>query len=150
MFKVIQIICIQTESIQNTFNNNENTKQNLVALVTGGSSGLGLATAQRFIKNGAKVIICDLPTSNGNEIAKTIGSNAQFLPSDVRSSDEIDNLVNNIEKQHGKLNVLVNCAGIGNAYILYNFLKNRPRKLEDFQSVVQVNIFQRVFKYQSF
>lgn len=111
-----------------------------MALVTGGSSGLGLATVQRFVKKGAKVIICDLPTSNGNEIAKTIGSNVQFFPSDIRSPNEINSLVNSIEKQHGKLNVLVNCAGIANAYIIYNYNQNRPRNMEDFQSVIKVNI----------
>lgn len=120
-------------------------KQNLVALVTGGSSGLGLATVQRFVRKGAKVIICDLPTSNGNEITKTMGSNVQFLPSDVRSRNEINNLVNNIEKQHGKLNVLVNCAGIANAYIIYNYNQNRPRSQEDFQGAIKVCKCSNVF-----
>lgn len=118
-----------------------------MALVTGGSSGLGLATVQRFVRNGAKVIVCDLPTSNANEITKTMGSNVQFVPSDVRSPHEIDNLVNNIEKQHGKLNVLVNCAGIANAYIIYNYNQNRARRLEDFQGAIKVcksfNVFQK-------
>lgn len=119
--------------------------QNLVALVTGGSSGLGLATVQRFVKKGVRVIMCDLPTSNGNQIAKTIGSNVQFFPSDVRSPDEINNLVNTIEKQHGKLNILVNCAGIANAHVIYNFNQHRPRNLEDFQKIIEVNNYLNAF-----
>ena len=48
--------------------------KNVVGLVTGGASGLGRATAARFIREGAKVTICDLPTSQGEEVAKELSS----------------------------------------------------------------------------
>lgn len=114
--------------------------KNLVTLVTGGAAGLGRATANRFIKKGAKVVICDLPTSNGAEVAKELGENAFYVPADVTSEEQIQNLVEEISKKYGKLNVLVNCAGISNAYVTYNFNTEKPRTLEDFRSVLLVRI----------
>ena len=56
----------------------------LVALVTGGASGLGRATAQRLVRNGARVVIADLPSSKGEDTAKEIGDRCAFAPTDVR------------------------------------------------------------------
>lgn len=56
----------------------------LVALVTGGASGLGRATAQRLVRNGARVVIADLPGSKGEATAKEIGDRCVFAPTDVR------------------------------------------------------------------
>lgn len=63
--------------------------QGLVALVTGGASGLGRATAERFARQGGKVLICDLPTSSGQVVAKTLGENCAYVPADVRFNLEI-------------------------------------------------------------
>ena len=57
--------------------------QGLVGLVTGGASGLGRATVERFVREGARVIICDLPKSAGHDLAKELGENATFSPTDV-------------------------------------------------------------------
>src|SRR5215207_3317807 len=56
-----------------------------VALITGGASGLGLATAEALSAAGAKVVILDLPSSKGQERAEALGENARFAPGDVRS-----------------------------------------------------------------
>lgn len=112
--------------------------QNLVALVTGGASGLGRATANRFAKKGAQVVFCDLPTSNGDEIAKEIGENAQYIPANVTSEDDIKGLVEEISKKYGKLNILVNCAGVAEAHAAYNFNAMRPKPLEDIRNVLMV------------
>lgn len=55
-----------------------------MGLVTGGASGLGRATAARFVQQGGKAVICDLPTSEGAKVAEELGSNAIFCPVDVR------------------------------------------------------------------
>lgn len=52
--------------------------------MTGGASGLGRATAEQLLKQGGRVIVCDLPTSSGQETAKHLGENAAFVPVDVR------------------------------------------------------------------
>jgi len=58
--------------------------QGITALVTGGASGLGRGTAERFVKQGAKVLIADLPTSKGKSVADELGeANAIFSPVDV-------------------------------------------------------------------
>lgn len=55
-----------------------------IALVTGGASGLGRATAARLARQGASVVIADLPSSRGEEVAKEMGGNTTFVPTDVR------------------------------------------------------------------
>ena len=58
----------------------------VVALVTGGASGLGRATVARLVGGGASVVIADLPASSGEEVAKSIGGKCTFLPTDVSVS----------------------------------------------------------------
>ena len=55
----------------------------VIAIVTGGASGLGKATAARLVQNGARVTIADLPTSKGNDVAKELGENCTFVPTNV-------------------------------------------------------------------
>lgn len=55
-------------------------------MVTGGASGLGKGTVERFVKQGAKVVIADLPMSKGNELAKELGDNVIFTPMNVRTN----------------------------------------------------------------
>lgn len=83
-------------------------------------------------------MFCDLPTSNGEQVAKEIGENAHYIPADVTSETDVQNLVEEISKKFGKLDILVNCAGISNSYLTYNFIAKRPKKLEDFQKVLTV------------
>ena len=54
-----------------------------MTLVTGGASGLGRGTVERFVREGAKVVICDLPNSAGEDLATQLGANAAFSPTDV-------------------------------------------------------------------
>ena len=61
-----------------------------VALVTGGASGLGLATVRRLHDAGASVVILDLPSSNGTAIAKELGARAAFAAGDVTSPDDVE------------------------------------------------------------
>ena len=57
--------------------------KNVVGLVTGGASGLGRATVERMVKEGGKVTLCDLSTSDGASIAKSLGDNCVFAPTDI-------------------------------------------------------------------
>ena len=111
-----------------------------MTLVTGGASGLGRATANRFAQKGSKVVFCDLPTSNGEEVVKEFGENAHYIPADVTSESDVSNLVEEISKKYGKLDVLVNCAGLGDAHVTYNFRSKKPRHLEDFEKVLRVRL----------
>jgi len=115
------------------------TIKNSVALVTGGASGLGRATVERFIQQGAKVVLCDLPTSQGQDIADALGENCVFAPTDVTSEEDVKRAVDLAGNKFGRLDANINCAGIGVAFKTYNFNKKQAHKLEDFARVLQVN-----------
>ncbi|XP_061937372.1 3-hydroxyacyl-CoA dehydrogenase type-2-like [Apis cerana] len=112
----------------------------LVALVTGGASGLGFGVVQRFIKNGAKVVIADLPISKGNEIANELGESVTFTPVDITSTEDVNTLVSEISKKFKKLDVIVNAAGVAVAHKTYNFNTNLPHDLNQFNKVLNVNV----------
>lgn len=111
----------------------------LVGLVTGGASGLGRATVERFVREGAKIVFCDLPKSSGEEVASKLGGDAIFVPSDVTSESDIKNALKIAKEKYGRLDIAVNCAGIGIAAVTYNPNKDRVHSLEDFLKVIQVN-----------
>lgn len=82
-----------------------------VAVITGGASGIGKATAELFAKEGAKVVIGDLATSAGAKVAEKMG--AVFFPTDVSESEDVDALVKTATDKYGRLDVMFNNAGIG-------------------------------------
>ena len=98
------------------------------ALVTGGASGLGLATAQALAARGARVVIADLPTSSGAELPFT------FVPCDVRSESDVRAAV----EAAGELRVLVNCAGVATPGRTVG--KDGPLSLDTFERVVAINL----------
>lgn len=111
--------------------------KNTVALVTGGASGLGKATAERFLKLNAKVIIADLPSSDGDQLAEKLGPNAMFVPTDVTDENEVKNALDLANEKFGNVNVGVNCAGIGVAQRTLS--KKGPHDFNSFLKVLQVN-----------
>lgn len=108
--------------------------------MTGGASGLGKATAARLAREGAKVAIFDLPTSKGEDTAKEIGDSCIFTPGNVTSEDDVKSALNTIKQKYDRLDVAVNCAGIGVAFKVYNFNKDLPHSLEDFTKVIMVSV----------
>lgn len=108
-------------------------------LVTGAASGLGRATAERFVRQGAMVVLCDLPTSGGNEVAKALGNDCVFAPTDVTSEANVKQALAIAEEKFGRLDIAVNCAGIGVAFKVYNFNKNKAHSQDDFLRVLNVN-----------
>src|SRR2546425_10209594 len=110
----------------------------VTAVVTGGASGLGRATAERLVAGGGRVALLDRPASAGADVAKTLGPSALFMPADVTSAGEVDTALRAAAERFGGLNVLVNCAGIGTA--MKTLGKAGPAKLEDFTRVIQVNL----------
>ena len=108
------------------------------AVITGGASGLGRATAARLAAAGARVALLDRTASAGADVAKSLGPAAAFTPADVTSADEVAAALDRAAAACGGINVLVNCAGIGTAMKTYG--KAGPAKLEEFTRVIQVNL----------
>ncbi len=82
-----------------------------VAIVTGGASGIGEATARLFVEEGAKVVITDIDQDAGQKAADEIGAGAEFMAQDVTSYDGWAALADGVEERHGTIDVLVNNAG---------------------------------------
>ncbi|KAF6090602.1 hydroxysteroid 17-beta dehydrogenase 10 [Phyllostomus discolor] len=110
----------------------------LVAIITGGASGLGLATAERLVEKGASAVLLDLPSSDGEVQAKKLGKSCAFAPADVTSEKDVQAALALAKEKFGRVDIAVNCAGIAVAIRTYNLKKNQAHTLEDFQRVLNV------------
>ncbi|MCX7520941.1 3-hydroxyacyl-CoA dehydrogenase [Microbacterium sp. STN6] len=108
------------------------------ALVTGGASGLGLATATALHQAGARVVLVDLPTSKGAEAAESLGDGARFVAADVTSDTDVREAVD-IAAADGSLRIAVNCAGVGTPGKILG--REGVLPLADFERVVRINLF---------
>ena len=86
--------------------------ENKVAVVTGGANGIGKAVCKRFVEEGAKVIVADLKEDSGHALVSEIGEGASFYKLDVRNQVEWKTLASQVNEIHGKLDILINNAGI--------------------------------------
>ncbi|KRD05731.1 3-hydroxy-2-methylbutyryl-CoA dehydrogenase [Mycobacterium sp. Root265] len=105
-----------------------------VAIVTGGSSGLGLATTKRLVDHGATVVVLDLKDTPERQ---SLGARAHFMQGSVTDPDAVAAAVDAAEEK-GPLRIAVNCAGVANA--VKTLGKAGPFPLEDFRNVVEINL----------
>ena len=110
-----------------------------LAAVTGGGSGLGEATARRFVAGGGRVAILDLPSSKGAEVAASLGDGALFTAADVTDEDQVTAALDTAIERFGPLRVAVNCAGIGSAGRTVDKL-GRPFDLRIFRKTLEINL----------
>ena len=108
------------------------------SLVTGGASGLGLATSRRLVDAGAHVVIADLPSSAGEDVAAEVGEQARFVAADVRSEAEVAAALDAAEAA-GPLRCVIHCAGRGGAVRLVE-KDGSAGSLELYSEVVAVNL----------
>jgi NAD(P)-dependent dehydrogenase (short-subunit alcohol dehydrogenase family) len=108
------------------------------ALITGGASGLGLATGERFVAAGADVVIIDLPQSAGKDIAQRLGDQVEFLAADVTDPEAVSAALDAAVRRSKPLRVVVNCAGIGPPAKVVG--KNGPFPLDSFRRTIEVNL----------
>jgi len=114
-----------------------------VVLVTGGAAGIGKATAARFIEEGARVVICDVNRQAGEAAIAELGPNAVFYKVDVTSRQAVQAWVDEVAAKYGRIDVLVNNAGVLRDGILVKMqdgqvVKQMPES--DFDLVIAVNL----------
>ncbi|MGQ0632571.1 MAG: 3-hydroxyacyl-CoA dehydrogenase [Sporichthyaceae bacterium] len=107
------------------------------ALVTGGASGLGLATVRNLHAAGAKVVIVDLPSSEGEAVAKGLGDGVVFAGADVRDAEAVQAAVD-AASALAPLRIVINCAGMG--YAIKTIGKDGPHDLEKFERTITINL----------
>ncbi|KAE8707156.1 putative ATP-dependent clp protease [Hibiscus syriacus] len=108
-----------------------------VALITGGASGLGKATAVEFIKNGAHVIIADIDPRVGQEAVDSLGPSAQFVQCDVTIESQVAEAVRVAMENHGKLDIMFNNAGIAGKVFPSSITE---LDLDEFDRVMKINV----------
>ncbi len=109
------------------------------ALVTGGGSGLGEATARLLTRRGAQVAILDLGRSPGARVAKELGAPALFCEADVTSEAQVGAALDAACEAFGALHAVVNCAGIGSAARTVG-KEGEPFPLDAFRHTIEVNL----------
>jgi NAD(P)-dependent dehydrogenase (short-subunit alcohol dehydrogenase family) len=108
-----------------------------VAIVTGGAGGIGRATAELFVAEGASVVVADIDAEGGETFTAGLGKAARFKQTDVSRAEDMQSLVDYAVEQFGSLDIMFNNAGISGA--------QHPRFLDDdlgdFQRVVAINLY---------
>ena len=113
--------------------------QGVGAVVTGGASGLGEATARALAARGARVAILDLGRSKGKEVAASLGGDAFFGEADVTDEAAVTAVLDEAASRFGGLHACINCAGIGSAARTVD-KDGRPFDLRIFKKTVEVNL----------
>jgi NAD(P)-dependent dehydrogenase (short-subunit alcohol dehydrogenase family) len=107
---------------------------NKVALVTGASQGIGLACAQRLVREGARVMLADIREQEGAAAAAALGASARFFCADVSQKADVDALIAATLAAFGKVDILVNNAGVTHAAKFLDLAE------EDFDRVLRINL----------
>ena len=108
------------------------------AVVSGGASGLGAATARMVVDSGAHVVILDVKEEAGHKLASELGHAARFVRADASDAAEVEHAIDFATKTFGELHVCVNCAGIADAQRIVG--KDGPADLARFAKVIRVNL----------
>jgi 3-oxoacyl-[acyl-carrier protein] reductase len=114
-----------------------------VCLITGGAAGIGKATAIKFASEGAKVVICDIDQEAGMAFAKELGNDAKFYKVDVTNSDAVQKWVDDVVVEYGRVDVLVNNAGITRDGLFVKYKNGEvvsQMSEKDFDLVIAVNL----------
>lgn len=113
--------------------------QDKVAVITGGSGGLGKATAEAFLAKGSKIAILDLDEGGARELIDNNPGRVKFYKTDVTSEEVVKSNLDEIVQDFGAVNICINCAGFGPSVKTYSSRKG-PHPLDHFQNIINVNL----------
>ena len=114
-----------------------------VCLITGGAAGIGKATAEKFVAEGAKVVICDLDADRGQALADQLGGETLFYQVNVTNRVEVQAWVDDVVEKFGRVDVLINNAGITRDGLFVKFKEGAvvsQMSEADFDLVIDVNL----------
>lgn len=114
------------------------TIKNNTFIITGGASGLGLATAQMIIENDGNALLLDVNEEAGRSAENHLGKNSRFIKTDVANEEAVQNAIDAAVQLFGGLHGVINCAGVGPAQRVVG--KNGVHSLEFFHKVLNVNL----------
>lgn len=106
-----------------------------VAVITGSTSGIGARTAERFVAEGARVVIAGRRKDRGEKLAQKLGDHASFIQTDVSVEADVEAMIHHAVKRFGRLDCLVNNAGRGS-----QFATIADADLKEFDAVVAVHL----------
>tara|TARA_B110000014_G_C20123644_1_gene596880 strand:- start:1802 stop:2569 length:768 start_codon:yes stop_codon:yes gene_type:complete len=111
---------------------------NKTVLITGGASGLGLATAREIINSGGKVMLLDLNEDAAKDACLELGESSKYSIANVTEEESVKLAIENAKNSFGSIDVVVNCAGIGSASKTVG--KDGPHPLDYFKLVIEINL----------
>jgi len=108
------------------------------AVITGGASGLGEATARRLAGLGSNVVVLDLDEERGQALVSELGDKAAFCKTDICSTSEIEQALEFTKQKFGQIDILINCAGVSSG--MKTASKKGPHDLDYFKKVININL----------
>ena len=118
----------------------------VVALVTGGASGLGEASVRSIVSNGGKVLILDLNILSGEALVKEFPQSVKFIKTDVTDTESVQSAIDLCFEEFGSLNTVVNCAGI--AVVEKTIGKDGAHSLAEFEKAINTLESRNFQKFQ--
>ncbi len=109
-----------------------------VALITGGASGLGLATAKKLLSSDAKIMLVDINEDNAKKAAESLGDQAIYSIANVTDESSVQNSIKATIEKFGAIHIVVNCAGIGS--VSKTVGKDGAHPLDYFKAVIDINL----------
>lgn len=104
-----------------------------VAIITGGAAGMGETHVRLFIEEGAKVVLTDINSENGQALAEQLGENAHFVQHDVADEEGWAKVVSETEEKFGPVDILVNNAGVSTVLSVEN------SSVDEYKKIVNIN-----------
>jgi NAD(P)-dependent dehydrogenase (short-subunit alcohol dehydrogenase family) len=118
-----------------------------IAVITGGSSGIGLASAKRFLENGAQLVIAGRDQKTLDAAAKELGNKVLAIRADVSNLSDLDNLYSQVKEKFGRIDVLLRMLALLHLCPLNKSLRSRSIPFSTLIPKVSTSPFKKLFRF---